>query len=92
MQAIKDVITDVLEGLKVKKQSKDAPAQLLRQVLRKKELGHTKFRYLHKGVLGITVDSSAWLYQLNLQKPRLLEKLCEKSKAIKDIHFYIGET
>ncbi len=92
MQTIKDVIADVLEGLKVKKESKDAPEQLLRRVLRKKEIEHTKFRYFHKGVLGITVDSSAWLYQLNLQKPKLLEKLSKKSREIKDIHFYIGET
>ncbi len=92
MQTIKEVITGVLEGLKAKRESKDAPEELLRRVLRKKELEHTKFRYLHKGVLGITVDSSVWLYQLNLQKPKLLEKLNKKSKAIKDVHFYIGET
>ncbi|MDD4893851.1 MAG: DciA family protein [Candidatus Omnitrophica bacterium] len=91
MQTIKDVVAGVLKGLKEKKQAKDSPEFLLKQALHRKELVHTKFRYLHKGVLGITVDSSAWLYQLNLQKPKLLEKLCKKSKDIKDIHFYIGE-
>ncbi len=89
---IKDIITDVIQELEVKRHAKDEPALLLKRVLLKRELGHVKFRYLHKGVLGITVDSSAWVYQLNLQKPELLVKLGNKSKAIKDIRFYIGET
>jgi len=92
METIKDIITDVILGLEAKKRSQDEPEFLLKRVLPKKELGHVKFRYLRKGILGITVDSSAWIYQLNLQKPELLAKLDKKSKAIKDIRFYIGET
>jgi len=91
MEAIKDIITDVIHGLKTKKRAKDKPEFLLKRALSKKELGHVKFRYLRKGILGITVDSSGWLYQLNLQKPGLLAKLGKKSQAIKDIRFYIGE-
>jgi len=92
MQTIKDIIPDVIRGLETKKRAKDEPELLLRRVLPKKEQGHIKFRYLRKGILGITVDSSSWLYQLNLQKPGLLVKLGKKSKTIKDIRFYIGET
>ncbi len=92
MQTIKDIIPDVIQGLEAKKHAQDEPELLLKRVLPKKELGHAKFRYLRKGVLGITVDSSGWIYQLNLQKPELLAKLSKKSKAIKDIRFYIGET
>ncbi len=92
MQTIKDIIPDVIQGLEAKKRAQDEPELLLKRVLPKRELGHVKFRYLRKGILGITVDSSAWIYQLNLQKPGLLAKLGKKSKAIKDIRFYIGET
>ena len=92
MQSIKDIIPDILQGLKTKRHALTKPEALLKQVLPKRELGHVKFRYLRKGILGITVDSSGWIYQLNLEKPGLLAKLGKKSKAIKDIRFYIGET
>lgn len=92
MESIKDIITDVLQGLKTKRRTQDEPESLLKRVLPKKELGHVKFRYLRKGVLGITVDSSSWLYQLNLQKPQLLAKLGKRSPTIKEIRFYMGET
>ncbi len=92
MQTIKDIIPDVIRGLEAKKRAQDEPELLLKRALSEKELGHVKFRYLRKGILGITVDSSSWLYQLNLQKPGLLAKLGKQPKAIKDIRFYIGET
>jgi hypothetical protein len=94
MDQIKKIVTDVMQDLRVqkKKGAQDNPALLLKRLLPKKELGHVKFRYLRKGVLGITVDSSGWIYQLNLQKPGLLERLAKKHRVIKDIRFYIGET
>ncbi len=92
MDTIKDIVTDVIRGLKTKKRAQDGPELLLKRILPKKELGHVKFRYLRKGILGISVDSSSWLYQLNLQKPQLLVKLGKKPPTIKDIRFYIGET
>jgi len=92
MDAIKDIITDLMQGLKNKKPLKDDPEAILKKVLSKKELGHVKFRYWRKGILGIAVDSSVRLYQLNLQKSQLLAKLGKKFPAIKDIRLYIGET
>ncbi len=92
MEKIKDIIAGVIQGLETKKRDYDAPQELLKRILPKKEQGHAKFRYLRKGILGITVDSSGWLYQMNLEKPGLLVKLGRKSKTIKDIRFYIGET
>lgn len=91
MEKIKDIVIDVIKGLESKKSNQDGTEGLLKRILPKKELGHVKFRYLRKGILGITVDSSSWLYQLNLQKPGLLEKLSKHSRAIKDVRFYIGE-
>ena len=81
-----------MRDLKTRKAPKDALELLLKKVLSKKELGHVKFRYFRKGVLGITVDSSVWLYQLNLQKQQLLTKVHKKSPAVEDMRFFIGET
>ncbi len=92
MEIIKAIIPGVIRGLEAKKRDQNEPELLLKRVLTKKELGHVRLRYLRKGILGITVDSSSWLYQLNLDKPGLLAKIGKKSKAIKDIRFYIGET
>ncbi len=92
MDAIKDVVTQVMRGLRSVKPPQDDPEDLLKKVLSKKELQHVKFRYLRRGILGVAVDSSTRLYQLSLQKSTLLVKLAKKSKSIKDIRFYIGET
>lgn len=63
----------------------------LKKTLTKKELNHVKFSYFRRGVLGIIVDSSSWLYYLNLHKQRLLTRLCKKFDKIKDIRFVLGE-
>jgi predicted nucleic acid-binding Zn ribbon protein len=92
MEAIKDIVSDLMRGIETRKSSRKNPEVLLKKVLSKKELGHVKFRYLRSGTLGLTVDSSGWLYHLNLQKQELLSKLAKKSAGIKDIRFCIGET
>jgi len=94
METIKDTIKSVVQALGVKQKalSADSPAVILKKALTRKELGHIKFNYFRKGILSIKVDSSSWLYHLSLQKEDLLAKLRKRSKAIKDIHFCIGET
>lgn len=92
MDAIKDIVTDLMQGIKRNKSFKGDPETIFKKALSKKELKHARFRYFRRGVLGIAVDSSVWLYQLNLEKPGLLAKLAKKLAAIKDIRFYIGET
>lgn len=67
------------------------PQDWLRKVLTKRELGHIKFQYLRKGILGIKVDSSSWLYSLNLKKEGLLNKLKKYSDQIKEIRLSIGD-
>lgn len=93
MEAIKDTVLSVMQGLKAQKKasSKDDPQSILKKVLSRRELKHAKANYLRAGVLGISVDSSGWLYQLNLQKEKMLDKLTKYSKIIKDIRFKIGE-
>lgn len=93
MDVIKDTVINVMRGLKAKKTRTrgDEPQALLKKVLTKKELGHIKFNYFRRGVLGVRVDSSSWLYNLALKKEGLLLELNKKSRAIKDIRFRLGE-
>ena len=93
MEQIKDTIASVIGNLVAKKQGEvgGGPEGLLKKALTKKELGHIKFNYFKKGVININVDSSSWLYSLNLKKEELLEKLGKESSKIKDIRFRIGE-
>ncbi len=93
MEVIKDTVKNVIQDLITKKSATgiDGPEALLKKVLTRKELEHIRFSYFKQGVLGLYVDSSTWLYSLNLKKEDLLTKLGVKSKAIKDIRFRIGE-
>ncbi|MDO8661704.1 MAG: DciA family protein [Candidatus Omnitrophota bacterium] len=93
MEKIKDTIEVVIRDLLVKKSgsSNNAPESWLRKVLTKKELGHIKLQYFRKGILGLSVDSSPWLYSLNLKKARLLGELQRCSPDIQEIRFHIGD-
>ena len=93
MEKIKDTIELVIQDLLSKKSglNDEGPQAWLRKVLTKKELGHIKFQYFRKGILGLIVDSSVWLYSLNLKKDTLLTKLKTCSQDIKDVRFSIGD-
>jgi len=93
MERIKDTIQAVMGDLKAGKTGfpADAPEELLKKILTKRELKHIKFNYFKRGVLGASVDSSSWLYQISLRKEDLLAQLTAKSKAIKDIRFRLGD-
>ncbi|MDD2679426.1 MAG: DciA family protein [Candidatus Omnitrophica bacterium] len=93
MERIKDTLQSVMQDLINKRggENNEEPGAWLRKSLTKKELGHIKFQYFRKGILGITVDSSVWLYSLNLKKEDLLRKLKKCSGQVKEVRFSIGE-
>jgi hypothetical protein len=93
MERIKDTIVSVLEGLMAKKTGNPGgdPQESVKKILTKKEYGHIKFNYFKKGILGLSVDSSSWLYSLNLKKEGILKNLKRELPDIKDIRFRIGE-
>ncbi len=93
MEKIKDTIEVVIRDLLTKKSglNNDTPEDWLRKVLTKKELGHIKFHYFRKGILGLMTDSSVWLYSLNLKKEALLSKLKNCSAEVKEIRLSIGD-
>ncbi len=91
MEAIKKTIQNVMRTWEKKKTSPYNPEALLKKVFSVQELKHLKFNYLRKGILGIKVESSSWLYHLSLKKEDFIQKLRQKTPEIKDIRFHIGE-
>ena len=78
-------------GAKKTKFQDAGPQQWLKKALTKKELGHIRVKYFSKGVLGLSVDSSAWLYILSLKKEELVLRLKKENPELKNINFRIGE-
>ena len=95
METIKNTVRAVMQSWETKikpgSPSPEPPESLLKKLLTKKEFGHIKFRYLRKGIMGITTDSSPWLYYFSLHEDKLLEQLHKSGYSLKDIRFYVGE-
>lgn len=94
MNSIKETLQEVMRSIEAKRTRgvEKNPEAWLKNVLTKKELKHIKFNYFRKGILSIKVDSSSWLYSLNLRKEELLGRLKSTSATIEDIRFRLGET
>jgi predicted nucleic acid-binding Zn ribbon protein len=92
MEPIRDTIKTLLEDWQEQKKGlvSGEPQGLLKKVFSVKELKHLRFVSLKRGALSIRVDSSGWLYQLNLQKEQLLEKIAKEAPEIKSLRFSVG--
>ena len=93
MELLKNTLSEVMRQLGDKKAvfQDSGPQQWLKKALTKKELGHIRVKYFSKGILGLSVDSSAWLYVLSLKKEELLKELKKENPGVKNINFRIGE-
>ncbi len=93
MELLKNTLDGVMRQLNNKKAvfQEAGPQLWLKKVLTKKELEHIRVKYFSKGILGLSVDSSAWLYILSLKKEELLRELKKESSELKNINFRIGE-
>ena len=93
MEKIKDTIELVIRDLLAKKggSNNEGPEAWLRKVLTKKELGHIKLQYFRKGILGLSVDSSSWMYSLGLKKEIILNQLKKYSPDVREVRFSIGD-
>jgi len=90
---LKDALQSFFTTLEAQqRRDQETPQALIQRVFSKKELEHVRVGYFKKGILCINVDSSVWLYNLNLQKDGLLNKLRAQSQdVIKDIRFSLGD-
>jgi len=93
MELLKNTLNDLMRQLGTKKTvfQEAGPQQWLKKALTKRELGHIRVKYFNAGILGLTVDSSAWLYILSLKKDELLQELKKENPELKNINFRIGE-
>ena len=92
MESIKDIIPQVIEQL-----SQRAPAdqkkiqRIWQNVIDAKMRQHSALLDFSDGVLTAAVDSSARLYQMNLNRKKILEQLQDEIPEIKNVQFKIGK-
>lgn len=93
MEAIRDTVNVVMLALKAGKgnTAQDKIEACLKKVLTKRQLKHIKVNYFKQGVLGFKVESSSWLYQMNLEKEALLAGLNKECPQVKSLRFSIGD-
>ena len=93
-QPIGDVLKNVVEELsRTKKKGIPEILSAWPSVVGKDFSRHTRPANLKKGALLVLVEDSAWFYQLNLQKEKLLKALQKKIGAdkVQKIQFKVGK-
>lgn len=92
MDDVKDIVKSVLADLtkKHRKGDLDKVQKAWKRIVGPAAFAHSKIVHLTKERIRVNVDSSAWLYDLNLRKARIAKEL-DKSLKIKDVNFRLGE-
>jgi len=92
MDKIKDIIPHVIEKISSQKPEEQIRLQeIWGKLVGESGQRHTAIQGWHEGVLTIRVDSSVWLFQMNLKKKSFLSELQKVMPAIKDMIFRIGK-
>jgi len=92
MDNIKDIINSVIEKIAAQgPQRYDRLQEFWKKTQPSKAGRHTRFVGMKDGQVLIYVDSSAWLYQLNLKRDTYLKKFQEAFPGIQGIFFKIGK-
>ena len=92
MDTIKDIVYQVFEKMvQGRADPQDRLERIWLSVLRKGEEKHLKLLGLKNDTLFVDVDSPAWLFQMRIQKKKILEKFQEQIPEIKNISFKIGK-
>lgn len=92
MEQIKDIVKQVIGSISSGKPEVHNKLQRIWQnVLDKKAIEHTAIVGLRKGELVIHVDSPAWLFQMNLHKRKLLERIQTEYPELSVIRFKLGK-
>ena len=92
MDQISQIIPGVIEQILLKKPcGQDKWQRVWISLLDDKEKKHSCLTEFMNGNLVIDVDSSAWLFQMNLKKNFFLKKIRDEIPDIKDIVFKIGK-
>jgi len=91
MEQIKDIINSVIKNISSgKRKVQEEILKTWEDVLGKRAAKHTKIMGIHNGKLFVNVDSSVWLFQLNLKRNYLLGELRKITDDVEEINFRIG--
>lgn len=91
---IKNVVQAVIGQLTAGTSSGENLEAIYRLVvgaLTEKEGRHARVSGMSGETVFVTVDSPAWMFQLNLKRQRILKTIQEIRPDIKKIHFKIGK-
>ena len=92
MDNIKDVVYQVVGKMSLRQpQTPEKVERILKNILNDKELEHVSLAGEKNGHLFIHVDSPAWLYQMNIKKNKILERLKDEVSSVQNISFKIGK-
>jgi predicted nucleic acid-binding Zn ribbon protein len=94
MESIKSILGTVLKD--IEKQQRQLPEDNLEDLwakcVEKKALRHTKVSFFKSGRIYVNVENPGWLYELNINREEILNKLQKKSKnKVKDIKLKVGD-
>jgi hypothetical protein len=92
MDAIKDILAGVIEKIAcAKPKHYDRLQEVWQEIAGKKAMQHSKVAGIKDDQILIYVDSSAWLYQMNLEKEGSLNKFKQVFPETKRLFFKIGK-
>jgi len=89
---IKNIINNVIKKIEKKGPGKKEKIyKLWGDVAGEMAMAHSRPIGIKKGILTIEIDSSTWLYELNIRKNELLLGLKKEIEGLKDIRFKMGD-
>lgn len=91
MDKIKDVVREVIEKISSKKVEEQIQLQEIWKRVSGEGARHTAIGGFKDGALIIHVDSSAWLFQMNIKRKTILSALQKEQPDIKKVVFKIGK-
>ncbi len=93
MDSIREIIGDVLKEISSKRLTLSIRIlKIWEKIIDNPMASHTRIEEFKGGILMVNVDSSAWLFQINLKKKKILGGLQQEIPEIKSILFKIGKT
>ncbi len=95
LDPIKDVVSGIVKGWKKESASftEDKILKVWEKAAGRRLARHSRPVSFKAKRLIVHVDSSPWLYELTLQRPKILVRLkkCFKKKPVTEVQFRIGE-
>ena len=92
MEEVKDIVKSVVADLtrKHRREDLDRAQKAWKRCVGPAAFVHSRIVHLTKERIRVNVDSSAWLYDLNLRKGRIVRELA-RSLNIKEVSLRLGE-